>query len=207
MRCTNGATMTQAETTSNGPLEDKLRINLSSSDDASEEAADVPELSEDDVFHLLQNERRRRVLAYLREHDDGEGVDMRDVVDAIAAEEHDTTVQALRSKERQRVYIALYQSHLPKLDDAGVIEYDQRRGWVSRTAATENVERYLETDTASSDADTDEDAVPSETAATGVAAVLLVAGYSGYVPVLTDAIVSIGLFALLCVMVARRRLD
>lgn len=199
--------MPPIETTSNGPLQDKLRINLSGSDDeatdAAEAATDTPDLDEDEVFHLLQNERRRRVLAYLREHDDGEGVDMRDVVDAIAAEEHDTTVQALRSKERQRVYIALYQSHLPKLDDANVIEYDQRRGWVSRTETTPDVERYLENGTETED---DEDDAASETAVTGVAAILLVAGYSGYVPLLTDAIVSIALFALLCSIALRRRL-
>lgn len=202
--------MPPIEATSNGALQDKLRINLSGSDDdsadvgdAADSAPETPDLDEDDVFHLLQNERRRRVLAYLREHDDGDGVDMRDVVDAIAAEEHDTTVQALRSKERQRVYIALYQSHLPKLDDAGVIEYDQRRGWVSRTATTSDIEGYLKHNTETEDEDAD--AVYSETAVTGVAAVLLVAGYSGYVPLLTDAIVSIALFALLCSIAIRRQ--
>lgn len=194
--------MTSAETTSNAPLQDKLRINLTGSGDTTDAGADTPDLSEDDVFHLLQNERRRRVLAYLREHDDGDGVDMRDVVDTIAAEEHDTTVQALRSKERQRVYIALYQSHLPKLDDAGVIDYDQRRGWVSRTPATPDVERYLDDGTT----EPDEDGGRPETAVTGVAAILLVAGYTGYVPLLTDAIVSVSLFALLCVIAFRDRL-
>lgn len=196
--------MTSAETTSNGPLQDKLRINLSGSNESADVDAEMPELDEDDVFHLLQNERRRRVLAYLREHDDGDGVDMREIVDAIAAEEHDTTVQALRSKERQRVYIALYQSHLPKLDEAGVIDYDQRRGWVSRTPATPNVDRYLTED--SSDAETN-GGMPSETAVTGLAAVVLLAGYSGYVPLLTDAIVSIALFGLLCTVVLQHRRD
>lgn len=196
--------MSTPETKRNATLQDKLQIRLSDSTDSTEEPVETPDLDADDIFHLLQNERRRRVLAYLREHDDGDGVDMREVVDAIAAEEHDTTVQALRSKERQRVHIALYQSHLPKLDDAGVIDYDQRRGWVKSTPATRDVDQYLLDE---DDEETTEDGVPSETAVTGIAAVLLVAGYSGYVPVLTDIIVSVGLFALLCTIAIRNRYD
>jgi hypothetical protein len=109
-------------------------------------AAEPGTLDTDDVFHLLQNERRRRVIEYLREHEGGstEGVDMRDVVEDIAAREHDTSVDLLSSDERQRVYIALYQSHLPKLDDHDVIEYDQDRGWVRLAPGGEQTFPYLD---------------------------------------------------------------
>lgn len=99
------------------------------------------ELSKDELFHLLQNQRRRRVLLYLQDTD-GE-VSMRDIAEQVAAWENDTTVAALGSNERQRVYIALYQSHLPKLDDAGVLTYDQQRGIVSRTQLADQLEAYL----------------------------------------------------------------
>jgi len=69
-------------------------------------------LDRDDVFHILQCRRRRLVLKYLQEHDGP--ADMRDVTEAIAAIENDTTVAQLRSQERQRVYIALYQSAPPE---------------------------------------------------------------------------------------------
>lgn len=96
----------------------------------------------DDIFHILQNERRRQVLHHLH------GVDgtvmMRDVAEAIAAWENDTTVENLHSDQRQRVYIALYQSHLPKLDDLGVIEYNQSRGYIETTPLLDEVIQYLQ---------------------------------------------------------------
>ncbi|WP_435159766.1 DUF7344 domain-containing protein [Haladaptatus sp. DFWS20] len=100
------------------------------------------DLSEDQIYHLLQNERRRNVLRYL--HDADEKVSMRDIAEQVAAWENNTTVQALSSSERQRVYIPLYQSHLPKLDEEGVIEYDQSRGTVRKTSYTETLYSYLE---------------------------------------------------------------
>lgn len=95
----------------------------------------------DELFHLLQNERRRRALDYLRGKEGS--VRMRDIVDHVAAAEHDTTPEALRSDERKRVHIALYQSHLPKLDQAGVLEYDQDRGIVTRTERAAELDRFL----------------------------------------------------------------
>jgi len=100
------------------------------------------ELSKDKIFHVLQTQRRRDALRYLK---DNEGpVEMRTLAEQVAAWENDTTVEALASDERQRVYIALYQSHLPKLDKEGVIEYNQRRGVVKRGPLAEQFDPYLE---------------------------------------------------------------
>jgi hypothetical protein len=110
-------------------------------------SADSPsddELTRDDLFHVLQCRRRRLVLKYLHEHPGDEPADMSDIAEHIAALEHDTTVDSLRSKERQRVYIALYQSHLPKMDDAGVINYNQDRGLVEATALANSFDKYLD---------------------------------------------------------------
>lgn len=107
-------------------------------------------LAPDDVFHLLQNRRRRLVLRYLTEHDTP-AVEMREVAEQVAAWENDTTVAALTSDARQRVYIALYQSHLPKLDERGVIEYDQNRGTIEPCASLSQLEPYLSSDTVSSE--------------------------------------------------------
>ncbi len=137
---------------------------------------DTPtEISKDDLFHVLQNERRRRVLAYII-HNDGP-FEMRTIAEQVAAWEHDTTVRQLMSDERQRVYIALYQSHLPKLDDIGLIEYNQSRGAVEATPLLDGVSKYVdspevaarsddtvsiddagETDTADADDDVEDDA-------------------------------------------------
>ena len=88
-----------------------------------EQDSDVPL---DVTFTILKNERRRRVLKYVL---DAEGrVTLSDVAEHVAAIENDTTPARLGSQQRKRVYIGLYQSHLPKMDDAGVIEFDRDRG-------------------------------------------------------------------------------
>lgn len=102
----------------------------------------VTPLSKDDTFHLLQNERRRMALAYLNQQTGT--VEMRDVAEQVAAWENDTTVQQLHSDERQRVYIALYQTHLPKLDDEGVIEYNQSRGLIETTPHVADLCEYID---------------------------------------------------------------
>lgn len=118
-------------------------------------------LARDDVFHLLQNERRRLVLRYLTEHDTP-AVEMREVAEQVAAWENDTTVAGLTSDARQRVYIALYQSHLPKLDERGVIEYDQNRGTIEPCASLAQLEPYLSSDTVSSESSEQEETVNEE---------------------------------------------
>jgi hypothetical protein len=104
--------------------------------------ADGEAFGPDEIFHLLQNQRRRQVLRRLRDVEDR--VAMADLAEQVAAWEHDTTVEALTSTERQRVYIALYQRHLPKLDDMDVIDYNQSRGVVEPRPRAASVTSYLE---------------------------------------------------------------
>ena len=85
-------------------------------------------MSKDEVFEMLQNERRRRILSYLLDADDV--MTIGELAERIAAVENDTTVAALNSTQRKRVYVALYQTHLPKMDDVGVIDYNRDRGRV-----------------------------------------------------------------------------
>lgn len=113
-------------------------------DTAVESANDSRTMSKDDLFHLLQNGRRRAVLRYFASHPDQRKFDMRTVAEAIAAWENEIPVEQLSSDQRQRVYIALYQSHLPKLDDYGVIEYNQSRGLIVPTPLTAMFEPYLD---------------------------------------------------------------
>jgi hypothetical protein len=105
------------------------------------ESVETSMLPRDEIFHLLQNKRRRLVLRYLTEH--GDDIEMREVAEQVAAWENDTTVAGLTSDARQRVYIALYQSHLPKLDENGVIEYDRNRGTIEPCTPLTQLEPYL----------------------------------------------------------------
>jgi DNA-binding transcriptional ArsR family regulator len=144
-------------------------------------------LKKDDLFHLLQNERRRRVLKYLS---DTEGaVEMRAIAEQIAAWEQETTVQQLSSQERQRVYIALYQTHLPKLAEAGIITYNQSRGIVEETPLTDQVIQYLDRDDATNRAaDTNSKWVIYYTVVTAISVLLISVVWSGFelFPILSD---------------------
>lgn len=101
------------------------------------------ELSLDVVFEMLRNQRRRQVLRYLTDHDD-DSVQLGDLAEHIAAAENDKPVADVTSKERKRVYVGLYQLHLPKMDDAGAISYTQRPGVVESTDTTERIYTYLD---------------------------------------------------------------
>ncbi|MDQ2052049.1 ArsR family transcriptional regulator [Natronolimnohabitans sp. A-GB9] len=106
-------------------------------------------LSKDVIFELLKNRRRREVLAYLLEADDT--VTLGELAEQIAAWENDTDVSALSSDQRKRVYVALYQTHLPKMDDAGIVEYDQDRGLISLADNADLLMMYLDTDSEQQD--------------------------------------------------------
>ncbi|WP_049891745.1 DUF7344 domain-containing protein [Natronococcus amylolyticus] len=126
---------------------------LHPAEDGQDADAKPVSLDDDDIFHILQTNRRRDAIRYLLEHD--EPVRMRDVAEYVAAIENDTTVAELNSTERQRVYIPLYQSHLPKLDSEGIIEYNKSRGIVRPTETLELFRPYLELPGADGEGDTD----------------------------------------------------
>ena len=109
-----------------------------------EETAEVEKLSRDLVFDVLKNRRRRYALHYLRRMD--ETVQLSELAEQVAAWENDTTVDAISAAERKRVYTALYQSHLPKLDDAGIVDYNQNRGIVDLSTAAGQLDVYLDLD-------------------------------------------------------------
>ena len=118
---------TSAQT--NGTNTSEEQIEAMSTGDGTDQTPD--ELSLDVVFDVLKNSRRRLVLDYLARND--QPVDLRDLADFVTAEENDTDVSAITSKERKRVYVGLYQFHLPKMDDMNIIEFNQDRGRISLT--------------------------------------------------------------------------
>lgn len=103
--------------------------------------AEETELSLDEVCHLLQNERRRDVLQYLAVRE--EEVKIGDLADHIAAKEQEIPVEQVGSDQRKRVYISLYQNHLPKLEKANAIEYDSDRGTLTRCRTTKALHRAI----------------------------------------------------------------
>lgn len=98
-------------------------------------------MSQDDAFDILSNGRRRFVLYYLREAD--EPVELGELAGELAAWENETTPSELTKQQRKRVYVSLYQTHIQKLADAGVIEYDQDTGMVRLADGSAQIGEYL----------------------------------------------------------------
>ncbi|MCU4801684.1 hypothetical protein OB920_14995 [Halobacteria archaeon HArc-gm2] len=105
-------------------------------------SAEPEELSLDLIFEVLKNRRRRDVIRYLEER--GERTSLSDLAEHVAALENDTTTQALTSSQRKRVYVGLYQCHLPKMDDMDIVNFNQDRGYVELGANVDQLDPYLD---------------------------------------------------------------
>lgn len=111
--------------------------------DAPPETVDGGELSKEAAFQLLSNDRRRYVLHYLDGHPEG-AASLGDIATQIAAWENEIPVGDVSSPERKRVYIALHQTHLPKMAEMGVVEYDSGDNVVALEADAAELRRYLD---------------------------------------------------------------
>lgn len=94
----------------------------------------MTDLSKDELFRILSNARRRYIIYHL--HNAGQEMSLKDLATIIAAEENETEIGDVTDDDRQRVYISLYQTHLPKLEESGIIEYDEERRTVTLTTET-----------------------------------------------------------------------
>ncbi len=84
--------------------------------------ADAYTPSLDVVFDVLANQRRRLVLYHL--HESGDGIaTLEEITDYVCSYE-----ESERSASEHRLHVAtsLQHAHLPKLEEAGIVEYDQR---------------------------------------------------------------------------------
>jgi len=86
----------------------------------------------DAVFEMLRSERRRNVLYVLYQR--AGPVQASTLADEVAARE---------GAEFTRVATALRHVHLPKLDDAGVVEFDAETGTVRLSDDSDRFRHYL----------------------------------------------------------------
>ncbi len=113
---------------------------MSLATNSADSGTDIPR---DQLFGMLSNRRRRWVLHALTQQD-SEAVSFGTLVETVSAWEYERDPAELSWKERKRIYTALRQSHLPKLDETGIINYDQHRGTVELTEEAQQVQVYLE---------------------------------------------------------------
>lgn len=99
-------------------------------------------LPESVVYEILANPRRRETIQHLTDTAAGKAVSLRDLATAIAAEE---TGQSPPPRAcRESVYNSLHQTHLPKLDELGIVEYDRTARAIRVRDSAREIDRYME---------------------------------------------------------------
>lgn len=98
------------------------------------------ELTRDEVYDLLSSHRRRYAL-HAAKRADGP-VDISWLAEQVAAWENGKSPEEITSGERHRVYTSMQQTHLPAMDRAGIIEYDN--GTVRLTEEAQQLEVYMD---------------------------------------------------------------
>jgi len=94
----------------------------------------------DELFSILSNHRRRYTIQLCKQAEDT--VTLSDLAEQVAAWEEDKTVSEITSAERKRVYTSLQQTHLPTLEDAGMIEYEDHE--IELTDAADELDVYMD---------------------------------------------------------------
>ena len=119
--------------------------------DGTERPAGSIALSTETVCELISNARRRAVVQHVAALESGDSVGMGDLARTIAGEEHDISPTAVSAEQRKTVYVSLLQNHLPKLDSANVVDWNDRSGDIARgrcvgelATLVESIERVCE---------------------------------------------------------------
>ncbi|MFC4247278.1 hypothetical protein ACFOZ7_09755 [Natribaculum luteum] len=83
----------------------------------------------DTILSVVANEHRRAILNVLDNAPD-KTLEYDALVDHVADRIRDENTEYLSDEHRQRVRIALHHTHLPKLDEAQIIDYEAETGHV-----------------------------------------------------------------------------
>lgn len=100
-----------------------------------------PELQAVEIHDVLSNERRQLILKFLREA--GGLLTARELSERIA--EFETGESPPPRNIRQSAYVSLHQTHLPKLDELDIVDYDQSAKTVELNDRARQVNVYMET--------------------------------------------------------------
>ncbi|WP_159900666.1 DUF7344 domain-containing protein [Salinirussus salinus] len=99
------------------------------------------QLDQDVVFDILSSARRRYAISILNRRD--EPMQLTELAEEIAALEMETSVDDLTKQQRKRVYVSLYQTHVPKMEEVGIVAYDADEGTVALADGVDAVDEFL----------------------------------------------------------------
>lgn len=100
---------------------------------------ETSKLDEGEIHDILRNDRRRAVIEFLSER--GDHATIRELSEHIAAFESGEDPPP--RNVRQSVYVSLHQTHLPKLEGLGVVDYDTDSKDVELRKRATSVEAYM----------------------------------------------------------------
>jgi DNA-binding transcriptional ArsR family regulator len=95
----------------------------------------------DEVFAALGHPRRRYLLYTLV--NEGSEETLSELATKLAAWEQDKPASEVTDDERRDVQLSLYHSHIPKLADFGVLDYQEAGDIIVRARNTEQVQAIL----------------------------------------------------------------
>ena len=99
------------------------------------------ELEPVEIHEVLSNERRQMILTLLREENGA--LTARELSERIA--ELETGESPPPRNIRQSAYVSLHQTHLPKLDELGIVSYNESTKAVELNERADQVSVYMET--------------------------------------------------------------
>ena len=96
----------------------------------------------DALLEVLSEPRRRFVISCLAEYETP--LTLPDVADELAVWEHDARLPEISADDVAAIHADLYHVHVPKMADAGVVEYSQERELVALAKPIHELSDHLE---------------------------------------------------------------
>lgn len=91
----------------------------------------------DTLFEALAASPCRRAIACLRAHGT---LTLADLTEAVIETDCETPIEDVPAETVKRRYMQLYHQHVPRLQSAGVVTYDQERDLVGLTGDAASIE-------------------------------------------------------------------
>lgn len=95
------------------------------------------DLTATDIFSVLAADRRRNILHYLAQRPGS--VPLGELAEQVAVWEDDPTYD-----QYERILTSFHHQHLPKLVEAGLVEYDVEQETVTVQPAIDDIRPYLD---------------------------------------------------------------
>jgi len=95
-----------------------------------------------EIINTVKNIRRRYALYYLDQCND-QTASVSDIAEQVAAWEYETSPDAISRARRKSVYNSLIQTHLPKLEELRIVNFDADAGTATLTSRGEDIDIYL----------------------------------------------------------------